>query len=289
MPIKTILVPLYDGALDTVVVDAAAKLAGKFNAHIETLLMKVPLDITGGLISNMLDTKQYKQLIDDLARQTQSEENAAREKFEQIISNAGIVSCDDPSRNTNPSASWRIDAGDPAEVLARCGGAFDLIVAGHPFSGSETSKTTQVLNAAIFNTARPVLLTSQTITPTIGEVILLAWNRGIPAGRALLAAHPFLEKAKRVVIFMIATDAKQGPEPEDISKNLAWHGIAADVKKVAPSSRPVADILTDEVEAIGADLLVMGAYSQSRVRERMLGGVTKAIMARAGLPVLMAR
>ena len=77
---------------------------------------------------------------------------------------------------------------------------------------------------------------------------------------------------------MIATDAKQGPEPEDISKNLAWHGIAADVKKVAPSSRPVADILTDEVEAI-----------------RILGGqsietsVTKAIMARAGLPVLMAR
>ena len=79
MPITTILVPLYDGALDTVVVDAAAKLAGKFNAHIETLLMKVPLDITGGLISNMLDTKQYKQLIDDLARQTQSEENAAQD------------------------------------------------------------------------------------------------------------------------------------------------------------------------------------------------------------------
>ncbi len=95
--------------------------------------------------------------------------------------------------------------------------------------------------------------------------------------------------AKRVVILTIVTEAKLGPEPEEIAKNLAWHGVSAEVKRMSPSSKTVADIITDEAVAINADLIVMGAYSQSRVRERMLGGVTKAIMNRADLPVLMAR
>jgi nucleotide-binding universal stress UspA family protein len=289
MTIKTVLAPLYDSELDTVVVDAATKLAAQFNAHLETLLMRVSVDVASEFISTRIDTRHYKQLLDELAHQIETDERAVKEKFELIISNAGIGLSDEPALNTRPSASWRVETGDPAGVLARCGGAFDLIVAGHPSLSSETSKSTQVLDAAIFNTARPVFLTSKTIAPTIGEVILLAWNRGIPAGRALLTAHPFLEKAKQVVILTIMTEAKQGPEPEDIAKNLAWHGISAEVKKVSPNSKTVADIITDEAEAISADLLVMGAYSQSRLRERVLGGVTRAIMDRADLPVLMAR
>jgi len=287
--IKTVLAPLYDSALDTVVVDAATKLASQFGAHLETLLLRESIDIAAGFSSSRIDTKHYRQLLDRLRHQIEQEEKGVRERFEATIRSAGIVMSDDPASSTGASASWRVETGDPADILARCGGAFDLIVAGHPSFTSEKSKSVQVLDAAIFNTARPVLLTSQNIAPTIGEVILLAWNRGIPAGRALLSAHPFLEKAKRVVILTIMTEAKQGPEPEDIAKNLAWHGISAEVRRLPPNSRPVAEAITDEAEEIGADLLVMGAYSQSRVRERVLGGVTKAIMARADLPVLMAR
>jgi nucleotide-binding universal stress UspA family protein len=265
MTIKTVLAPLYDSSLDTVVVDAAAKLAAQFNAHLETLLMRVSVDVASEFISSRIDTRHYRQLLDELAHQIETDERAVKEKFELMISNAGINLSDEPTSNAQPSASWRVETGDPAGVLARCGGAFDLIVAGRPSLSSEASKSAQVLDAAIFNTARPVLLTSQTIPPTIGEVIILAWNRGIPAGRALLTAHPFLERAKRVVILTIMTEAKQGPEPEDIAKNFAWHGISAEVKKVSPSSKTVAEIITDEADSIGADLLVMGAYSQSRV------------------------
>ncbi len=289
MAIQTVLAPLYDSALDTIVVDAAAKLAAKFYAHLDMLLLRVPVDVASQFIISRLDTKLYKQLLDEMAHQIESDERAVKEKFGQIMSNAKIALSDDPSSNAQPSAAWRVETGDPVEVLARCGGAYDLIVASHPSLSSETSKSSKVLDAAIFNTARPVLLTSQTITPTIGEVIIIAWNRGIPAGRALLAAHPFLEKAKRVVILTITTEAKRGPEPEDIAKNLAWHRVSAEVKRVSPSSKAVADIITDEANAIGADLIVMGAYSQRRVRERVLGGVTRAIMNRADLPVLMAR
>jgi nucleotide-binding universal stress UspA family protein len=287
--INTILAPLYDDALDTIVLDAAAKLAVKFGAHLETLLMRASIDVTEGLISDRIDARHYRPLLDALAHQIARDERVKKEKFEKVVSDAGIVFSNEPSMTNKPSASWRVNTDDPAEVLARYGGAFDLIIAGHPSLSAETSKSSHILDAAVFNTARPVLLTSKEITPTVGEVILLAWNRGIPAGRALICAHPFMEKAKRVVILTIMTGAKQGPEPEDIAKNLAWHNISAEVKRVPPSSRSVAEIIAHEAQAIHADLLVMGAYSQSRIRERVLGGVTTAIMSRAQLPVLMAR
>ena len=289
MTINTILAPLYDDAFDALVLDAAAKLAAKFGAHLETLLIRVPIDVTEGLVTGRIDSRHYRPLLDALAHQNQRDERDKREKYEEIMSNAGIVISDEPSMTTQPTASWRVSTDDPTEVLARYGGAFDLIVAGHPSLSMETSKSSQILDAALFNTARPVLLMSKAFAPIVGEVILLAWNRGIPAGRALLSAHPFLEKAKRVVILTITTGAKQGPEPEDIAQNLAWHGISAEVKRVPPSSRTVAEIILDEAEAIRADLLVMGAYSKSRIRESVLGGVTTAIMAHAQLPVLMAQ
>lgn len=288
MTIKTVLAPLYDSALDTIVLDASAKLAIQFDAHLEALLLKAPLDLASRFINSGLDTEQFRRMLETLAHQAEIETRTIRDKFELMLSGAGIVLSDDPSSNSKSTAYWRVETGDPTEILSRCGGAFDLIVAGHPSLGSEHSKSKQVLDAAMFNTARPVLLTPLTIAPTIGKMILLAWNRGIPAGRALVAAQPFLKRAERVVILTVTTEAKQGPEPEEIAKNLAWHAISAEVKKVPPSSKAVADIIIDEARIVGADLIVMGAYSQSRVRERVLGGVTSAIMKNADLPVLMA-
>lgn len=289
MTIKTVLAPLYDSALDAVVLDASTKLAIQFDAHLEALLLKAPLDLASRFTSSGLDTEQFRRMLETLDHQVEIEAKTIREKFELTLSRAGIDFSNDPSSNSKPTANWRVETGDPTEILSRCGGAFDLIVAGHPSLGSEQSKSEQVLDAAMFNTTRPVLLTPQTIAPTIGKTILLAWNRGIPAGRALVAAQPFLEKAERVVILTITTGAKQGPEPEDIAKNLGWHGILVEVKKAPPSSKAVADIIIDEAGNIGADLIVMGAYSQSRVRDRVLGGVTSAIMKNANLPVLMAQ
>ena len=141
MTIKTVLAPLYDSALDTGVVDAAAKLAVQFNAHLETLLLRVSVDVASEFISSRIDTKHYRQLLDELAHQIESDERAVKENFEQIISNAQISLSDDPSSKAQPSASWRIETGNPAEVLARCGGAYDLIVAGHPSLSSEKPKS----------------------------------------------------------------------------------------------------------------------------------------------------
>ena len=113
-------------------------------------------------------------------------------------------------------------------------------------------------------------------------------RRSADMSRAARSA-PMSTLPRKVVILMVTTGAKQGPEPEEIVANLAWHDVDAEVKKLPPDYRSVGEVLLDEAAEIGADLLVMGAYSQSRLRDMVLGGVTKAILTHADVPVLMAR
>jgi nucleotide-binding universal stress UspA family protein len=86
----------------------------------------------------------------------------------------------------------------------------------------------------------------------------------------------------------VATGAKSGPSAEEIAENLAWHGIATEVREIAPDYRSVGEVVLAEASAISADLLVMGAYSHSRIRQMILGGVTQHVFTHATLPVFMA-
>ncbi len=288
MTIKSILVPLVGGSIDEVALNSAVIVAKQFDAHVEGLHIRISADEASNFFNSRLDTALYAQVLEKLQVQIRQEEQEARRSFEEFIEQNGLGMASEPSKATGPSASWRSMTGDPVEIIARSGGAFDLIVASHPALGSKAMPR-PVLDTAIFNTARPVLLASNEATSRIGETVLLAWNRGIQAGRALISAVPFLQSASKVVVLMVTTGAKQGPEPEEIVANLAWHDVDAEVKRLEPDYRSVGEALLDEASAISADLLVMGAYSQGRIRDRVPGGVTKAILSRADVPVLMAR
>ena len=288
MTIKSILVPLVGNTIDEVALSSAVVVAKRFDAHVEGMHIRISADEASNFVSSRLDTALYAQVLEKLQVQIAQEEKEARRRFEELIELKGLGISSEPSKATGPSASWRSMTGDPADIIARSGGAFDLIVASHPMSGREALPR-QVLDTAIFNTARPVLLASKEAPSHFGETVLLAWNRGIQAGRALISAMPFLQTASKIVVLMVTTGAKQGPEPEEIAANLAWHDVDAEVKRLPPDDRSVGEALLDEAAEMGADLLVMGAYSQSRLRDRVPGGVTKAVLTRADVPVLMAR
>ncbi len=288
MTIKSILVPLVGRSIDEIALNSAVVVAKQFDGHLEGMDIRISADDASNFVSSRLDTALYAQVLEKLQVQIKQEEQEARRSFEEFIEQSGLRIASQPSKAIGPSASWRSMTGDPVDIIARSGGAFDLIVASHPTLGSEAMPR-PVLDTAIFNTARPVLLASKDAPSRIGETVLLAWNRGIQAGRALISAIPFLQAASKVVVLMVTTGAKQGPEPEEIAANLAWHDVDAEVKKLPPDYRSVGEVLLDEAAEIGADLLVMGAYSQSRLRDRVPGGVTKAILTHADVPVLMAR
>jgi nucleotide-binding universal stress UspA family protein len=117
---------------------------------------------------------------------------------------------------------------------------------------------------------------------------VIGWNQGVPAARAVRYAMPFLEIAAQVEIFSVDTGAKKGTSAQDIARYLGWHDIKTELNSTPPDQRSVGEVLLSEAKSSGADLLVLGAFSHSRLRQLVLGGVTSYILEHAELPVLMA-
>jgi nucleotide-binding universal stress UspA family protein len=230
------------------------------------------------IASDLLDNKN------ESLEQAEAEMHAI---FDAFVQSHNVTLSDKPVTPGRPTASWISLDGHPADMVSELGGAHDLIVVGQPRDTQSMGRITT--EAALFSTGRPVIITPPEAPQQIGRTVLIAWNRGAQAARAFHAAKALLlDRAQRVRILSITTGAKQGPPASEIAANLDWHGIAADVVELSPDYRSVGEVLLAEASAINADLLVMGAFSHSRLRNLILGGVTKFVFEQATLPVLMA-
>lgn len=283
MAIRRILVPLSDKSVDAAPLKAAIEVTKRFNGHLEALHLKPDLqrrlgEITHGEGAN-LDDRLIREVIDAADHAAER----ARAAFEATIRQHSISLGDDP--DTRPGASWR-DAVDGADVLAVEAGFTDLIVLGLPSADDRSAST--LLDTALFTSGVPVLIAPPTPPIGLGERVLIGWNRTVQSERAIARAMPFLKKAQHVVLFAVETGAKRGPAVSEAARYLAWHEVAVTVKEVETTERHVGEVLLEETSTSDADLLVMGAYSHSRLREMILGGVTRYILSHAQLPVLMA-
>jgi nucleotide-binding universal stress UspA family protein len=285
---KRILLPICTQDLPMPALEAGVVVAQKFDAHLEGMHIRTAHPESKEFAKSHLDPKHYTELVDRLQIQEQQDALATRGAFEQFLVSRNLTLSSEPSDNRIATGSWQEITGDPSNLIAVHGGAFDYIVLSHP-SLESASLSSSVLDAAIFKAARPVLLAHKDVSAALGQSIIIAWNRGVQSRRAVAAAMPFLERADSTVIVNITTGAKQGPEPEEIAETLAWHGVKANVKRLPPNRRSVGEILMEEIREVGADLLVMGAYSQHRLRDKLIGGVTKEILANADFAVFMAR
>jgi nucleotide-binding universal stress UspA family protein len=188
---------------------------------------------------------------------------------------------------------WRLveDLGDDALVLHSRHA--DLALLGR----SEALAPGQVQHAAIervlFGSGRPVLIVpGQVATATPGRRVLVAWNASREAVRAIHDALPLLggaESVRLVAVDPVPSAAGFGPLPAaDMARHLARHGLPVTAAAVASAGRETADVLLEAATDMGADMLVMGGYGHSRLSEMILGGVTRDMLSRATLPVLMA-
>ena len=287
MTIKRILALPVDQPSRNGVFNTALHVARNFGAHIDVAFVKhVPLSYadTAGDEMSVQITADLLQNRNDSLEQIETE---LRALFESFVDTNQIMVSDKPIGADQPTASWITMDGHPADAIGKCGGAYDLVITGQPEAPQSMGQITT--ESALFATGRPVIIAPPDPPDHIGETVLIAWNRGAQAARAFHAAKALLlDRAKRVRILSITTGAKQGPPASEVAANLKWHGIEADVVELSPDYRSVGEVLLAEASAISADLLVMGAFSHSRLRQLILGGVTKHDFDQAALPVLMA-
>lgn len=177
---------------------------------------------------------------------------------------------------------WIEGEGDAGGAVGEHGSRADFVVVAQP--AKDDRLAWQVFRSALFATARPVLMVPKGLTAPFGRRVAIAWRDDKQAARAVIPALRCLGAAEHVDVLMgVREDAGRPAMP----RMFVDHGIAATPHDLPMSPGPFGRTLLDRVHEIGADLLVMGAYAHSPLRELILGGVTRYVLAHADLPVLM--
>ncbi len=144
------------------------------------------------------------------------------------------------------------------------------------------------MESALFDSGRPVLIAPQDAPKSIGNAVLIAWNGASESARAVAFALPFLHGAGDVLVLEVEGGSVLGPDAQDLRTYLTRHGISSQSKTVAQDGAETGQIILDEAAPFGADLIIKGAYTHSRLRQMIFGGATKHLLAASPMPVLMA-
>ncbi|MEQ9491835.1 MAG: universal stress protein [Alphaproteobacteria bacterium] len=253
---------------------AAIKLAETHDAHLTGLFVKAPTALPT-YASVHVPPEVFEMLEQDMEKQADD----AEKLFRDAVKQAGR---DDRS-------DWNHAAGPVADTIARIGRCSDLVVIGQEDEDIDVVTYRDAPDDIVFSAGRPVLVVPYTgIAGSMGENILVAWDHSRESARAVADAMPFLERAKSVSVVSVDPKHSEGDVPgADIARYLSEHGIDVTVNRFTDKELAVDDVLLNQVADSGADMLVMGAYGHSRLREMVLGGVTRHILDHMTVPVLM--
>ena len=287
MSFRTLFAVLRGGPEDAGCLEAAHVVAQPFNAHIDALHVradpKALLDYTGDAMTG----EAFAQLIDAVEKEVAEKSQAARAAFDAWARRAAVEIAGEPKPGAQVTASWVEKTGAEDRVVGRDGMLRDLIVL--PSAAGDTdARGEQTIQRAIFEAGRPVLIVPKRKPPKKTARIAIFWNGSKEAVRAVEAAMPLLRKAESVDVMWVEEAVTVDAVQTGLDDYLAWHGIAASDKRFAPDKRFIGEMLMDEAVKADTDLVVMGGYSHSRLREFILGGVTQHMLEESPLPVLTA-
>jgi len=190
--------------------------------------------------------------------------------------------------NGGLSFGWLDSAPDGDPFVGSYGRVFDLIVLGRPGTSRWSRPSLTTIEAGLFESGRPVLIAPPSPPQRMGETILIAWNGSTEQARTTAFAMPLLKRANQVIVLTVQGGTVPGPTGEELARYLARNGVPSEPVTVSPEGRSTGEAILAQAAARQCDLLIKGAYTQSRLRQMIFGGATRHILAHASLPVLMA-
>ena len=266
-------------------IDAALTVGKTFGAHVVGLHVRADSKDAVPLLGEGMSGAMIEEIVDLAEKESSKRAVTARKVFDERCARAGAPIIAAPPAPNTLSAVWVEEVGREDETLGRRGRLSDLIVVSRPRPQDEAAPAL-TLNAALFETGRPVLVVPSAPT-TIGRRIAISWNGSPQAARAISGAMPFLERAESVTILTVETDRTSTVRSGELAEYLAWRGIKASAPAIVLSGRDVGEAILRACADAGADLLVMGAYSQPRLRRLIYGGVTQHMLNEATIPIVM--
>jgi len=286
MSIKTILVPINGTESSRSALDTAFMVGQDLAAHVDVLhVVPEPKDAIP-----LLGEGMSAAIIEDMIQLAEAEASErtgrAEAMFEEARNSHGLAISQKASPGKAGSTALVRCVGREDELTAAKGRLADLIVASRPTEESEAT-VAMTINAALFETGRPVLVAPPRTSQKIGKKIAVLWNGSAEASRAVAAAMPLITRCDKVIIMTAENDKTSSAVAPELATYFAWHGVRAETRTL-PGRSQVGEVLLEDCTVVGVDMLVMGAYTHSRMRQLILGGVTKHVLANAQLPTLMA-
>jgi nucleotide-binding universal stress UspA family protein len=282
MAYRTILVPQLGDASDTAALDVAWPLASRFHAHVRALHVRWPLEIpVGGMMEPAMITPG---VVDELERVAERRATVARQNYEAWRGRHTVEEATVPAGKDAATCEWVDREGAIEAEIARAARLADVVVLGRPPREHDHAADV-ALEGALFHSGRPVIVVPGP-PPGGFETVLVAWNDSAQAARAVSAAAPLIGAARRIVVFVGAEHARLG-DAEGIVQWLNWRGYAAPTVVQSDSGDPAVHLLS-AAQGNGAGLIVMGAYTHSRLRHLVFGGVTTHLLRHSQVPLFMA-
>jgi nucleotide-binding universal stress UspA family protein len=283
MTIRTVLVPAFHSLENQRPLDAALAVARRLRAHISVMFIRPDPDAALAYLPETVIAAGVTS--DAIEREGHAAAAASWQEFEGWRGRNGLAAAPTDHRLDSAFASWSERIGEIEAVVEQQGRVSDMIVLARPERGDIA--TDRALDAAIFGAGRPTLVVGDVLPFDLFKHVVISWNGSLEAAHAVALSMPILRAAEHVSIFTSPRRA-DGVDPyADLAEAFRWHGIRAGHLPANPAAASVGASLLTAADGVEASLIVMGAYTHSRVRQMLLGGVTKHVLANAKIPVLM--
>jgi nucleotide-binding universal stress UspA family protein len=281
MGFKDILLQIDDSRGRDSRLNLAVDIARRQGAQLTGLFALEPLDLSGLVAPSGADIATV-QALDDIRERYRAQRRAAGDRLR-----AGF---EDATRRAGIASEWRALEGDPAELAIHEARYADLIILGQSDPDEPLSRA-DIPGAVLLGAGRPILVIPFIGSETIGRNVLVAWRTTREAARAVNDALPFLTAADSVTVLTINPERDGDGQPDrstaEIARHLARHGIEAEASHIDAADIEVGEALLSRAADLDSDLIVMGGYGHSRLREFALGGTTRTLLQHMTVPVLL--
>jgi len=280
MTMKTILIPTERGESMSSALQVTLLLARRFDSYIEGFAFQPG-------ISQLLAVDMGASFATESFMQESIEEaKKTKAMFEAFMQEQGVPRSSQAASGL--SFSWLDDAPEGEDIVGSYGRVFDLIVLSRP-DATSLGRHHRALESGLFESGRPILLSPPSPPKQIATNVLIAWNGSTEQTRAIAFAMPLLRQAERVKVLTIPGGAGvPGPSGEQLTRSLQRNGIPATPLTVELDGRSTGETILAAAASEDCDLLIKGAYTQSRLRQLIFGGAPRHILANATLPVFLA-
>lgn len=286
MSIRIILVPLSGNETCKSGCEAAARAAKAFGAHLIGLHVRLDPSSAVPFIADGLTADIVQELVASAEREGERKARHAKQVFEETCAQFDLPfrQVDDGAKG--PSAEWLERQGVIGETVGRIARIADVTVVPKPTAESDPM-TASLLDDVLTRSGRAVLMAPDNLPGRIAENVIIAWNGSTEAARAVADAMPFITRADKVTILTVGQLKAERPDGAALAHSLRCHGVEPELMQITTHKGTVGETILQAADEVGATLLVIGAFSHSRWRELILGGVTRTIIDKVSLPVLM--